>query len=62
MALDRTDPEGAISAAVQLYRNWGRWGDDDVLGTVNFLDEGKRLEGAGLVRTGKSFSDRKSVV
>ncbi len=56
MALDRTDPEGAISAAVQKYRNWGRWGAGDVLGTVNFLDDAKRVEGASLVRRGVSFS------
>ncbi|MEV5831670.1 cyclase family protein [Spirillospora sp. NPDC052242] len=54
--LDRTDPEGAIAAAAAAYSNWGRWGDDDVLGTVNFIDEAKRREGAALVRRGASFS------
>src|SRR3954468_4345062 len=52
VALDRTDPEGAIAAAVQLYRNWGRWGADDVLGTVNFIDEAKRRQAAALVTRG----------
>ena len=42
--LDRTDPEGAIAAAVQRCSNWGRWGTDDVLGTLNHLDEAKRRE------------------
>ncbi len=54
--LDRTDPEGAIAAAAKRCSNWGRWGADDVLGTLNFLDEAKRLEGARLVRRGVSFS------
>src|SRR6478609_7886473 len=36
--------------------NWGRWGSDDVRGTLNFLTDGKRVEGAGLVRRGVSFS------
>ena len=54
--LDRTDPAGAIAEAVKRYSNWGRWGDDDVLGTLNFLDDAKRLEGAGLVRRGAAFS------
>src|SRR5919206_2516814 len=54
--LDRTDPEGAIAAAAERCSNWGRWGADDVLGTLNFLDEAKRLEGARLVRRGASFS------
>ena len=54
--LDRTDPEGAIAAAVARTSNWGRWGADDVLGTLNFLTEDKRVEGARLVRRGVSFS------
>jgi kynurenine formamidase len=55
-ALDRTDPEGAIAAAAKRVSNWGRWGADDVHGTLNFLDDAKRLEGAALVRRGVSFS------
>jgi kynurenine formamidase len=54
--LDRTDPEGAIAAAAKRCSNQGRWGPDDVLGTLNFLDEAKRREGAALVRRGASFS------
>ncbi|GAA3783990.1 cyclase family protein [Streptomyces phyllanthi] len=56
MSLDRNDPEGAIAEAAKAYSNWGRWGGDDVLGTLNFLDEAKRREGAALVRRGVSFS------
>ncbi len=36
-------------------RNWGRWGDDDELGTLNFITADKVAEGAGLVRHGKVF-------
>ncbi|MQY23617.1 cyclase family protein [Nocardia macrotermitis] len=54
--LDRTDPEGAIAAAAARVSNWGRWGEDDVLGTMNFLDDETRRAAAGLVRTGRSFS------
>jgi kynurenine formamidase len=54
--LDPTDAEGAINEAAKRYSNWGRWGEDDVLGTLNFLDEAKRREGAALVRRGVSFS------
>ncbi|MEV0954985.1 cyclase family protein [Streptomyces sp. NPDC049951] len=56
MTLDRTDPEGSIAEAARAYSNWGRWGEDDVLGTLNFLDEAKRREAATLVRRGVSFS------
>jgi len=54
--LDRADPGGAIAAAAERCSNWGRWGPDDVLGTLNFLDGAKRREGAALVRRGVSFS------
>ncbi|MFB7105595.1 cyclase family protein [Streptomyces hydrogenans] len=54
--MNRTDPEGAIAKAAEECSNWGRWGEDDRLGTVNFLDEAKRREGAALVRRGVSFS------
>jgi hypothetical protein len=37
--LDRQDPEGEIAARAEAFRNWGRWGQDDVLGTLNFIDE-----------------------
>jgi kynurenine formamidase len=37
-------------------RNWGRWGDDDELGTLNFITAGKVAEAAALVRHGKVFS------
>jgi kynurenine formamidase len=54
--LDPSDPEGAIAATVARVSNWGRWGEDDVLGTMNFLDDGVRRSAAGLVRTGRSYS------
>ena len=54
--LDRGDPEGAIAAAAKRVSNWGRWGADDVLGTLNFLDDAKRREGAALVRRGATFT------
>ncbi|WP_230686566.1 cyclase family protein [Catellatospora vulcania] len=53
---DRADPAGAIAAAAQAYSNRGRWGEHDVLGTMNFLTEAKRRQGAALVRRGVSFS------
>ena len=55
-ALDPRDPEAAIAAAAKRCSNWGRWGADDVLGTLNYLDDAKRAKGATLVRRGVSFS------
>jgi len=54
--IDRTDPEGAIAAAAKRCSNWGRWGADDVRGTMNFLTDAKRAAAAALIRRGRSFS------
>jgi len=54
--IDRTDALGSISAMAEAHNNWGRWGEGDVLGTLNFIDAAKRLEAAALVRTGEIFS------
>ena len=54
--LDRTDPEGEIGARAEAFRNWGRWGAVDVLGTLNFIDEQKRVDAAALVREGRVVS------
>lgn len=37
-------------------RNWGRWGDDDELGTLNLITADKVAEAASLVRQGKVIS------
>ena len=36
--------------------NWGRWGDDDEIGTINFITPEVRKQAAACVKTGKSFS------
>jgi hypothetical protein len=36
--------------------NWGRWGEDDELGTLNHITDGVRLAEARAVRHGKSVS------
>ncbi|MBC7276393.1 cyclase family protein [Nocardioides sp.] len=55
-SLDRSDPEGEIAKTVARVSNWGRWGEDDVRGTMNFLTDSKRVSAAGLVQTGRSYS------
>jgi kynurenine formamidase len=37
-------------------RNWGRWGPEDEIGTLNFIDDAARLRGAGAVHSGKAFA------
>lgn len=36
--------------------NWGLWGADDELGTLNFIDEDKVRAAAQLVRSGRTFT------
>jgi kynurenine formamidase len=36
--------------------NWGKWGPDDEVGGLNYLDAGQAVVAAGLVRSGKSFT------
>ena len=54
--LDRTDPAAEIAARAEAFRNWGRWGEDDVLGTLNLIDAAKRVEAAALVQDGAAIS------
>jgi kynurenine formamidase len=56
-----SDPAGgaveeALAEARRKYRNWGRWGPGDALGTLNYIDDAKRAAAAALARTGRSFS------
>ncbi|MBN9240194.1 MAG: cyclase [Micrococcales bacterium 70-64] len=54
--LDRSDPEKEIAARATAFRNWGRWGEDDVLGTLNLLTDAVRAAAASLVTTGRAIS------
>jgi kynurenine formamidase len=51
-----TSVQEALAEARRKYRNWGRWGPDDVLGTLNYIDGAKRSGAAALARTGRAFS------
>jgi len=44
-----------LALAAQVS-NWGRWGDDDELGTLNLIDAAAVQRGAACVRTGRRFS------
>lgn len=45
-----------LLALAARLSNAGRWGPDDELGTLNHISAGKRVEAAGLVRTGLTVS------
>src|SRR3982750_2299884 len=40
----------------QQVKNWGRWGPDDQLGSVNLITAAKRKQAAALAKTGESVS------
>jgi kynurenine formamidase len=48
--------EDALAEARRRYRNWGRWGQDDARGTLNFIDSPKREYAASLARRGHAIS------
>ena len=45
-----------IEALAAEVSNWGRWGDDDEIGTLNLIDDAAVRRGAAAVKTGKRFS------
>jgi len=45
-----------LESYIQRCSNWGRWGPDDQLGTVNLITPEKVREAAALVKTGKTIS------
>ncbi|MGW9112580.1 cyclase family protein [Microbacterium sp. NPDC055683] len=54
--IDRSDPAGYIAEAAEAYRNWGRWGEDDRLGTLNLIGDAERARAAALVQEGRVLS------
>ncbi len=46
----------AFAAVAARVNNWGRWGPEDELGTLNLVDDAARLRAVAAVRTGKAFA------
>jgi kynurenine formamidase len=45
-----------LSAAAEKYKNWGKWGPNDELGTLNYTSAEDIIAAAQLVRKGKVIS------
>ena len=45
-----------IKAMAERVKNWGKWGTDDELGTLNYVGPAVRLQAAALVKKGISYS------
>jgi kynurenine formamidase len=48
--------EDRIRKVAKQLRNWGRWGDGDELGTLNYITPEKIVQAARLVKQGKVIS------
>ena len=48
--------EPYIDQLLEQVNNWGRWGSDDELGTINFISNKTRIDAARLVTSGESIS------
>jgi kynurenine formamidase len=49
------NPSGRFSEVASRVRNWGRWGPDDQLGTLNLVDDATRRRAAACVRFGRAI-------
>ena len=61
-----TEKAGLTAAGVEAYlselSNWGRWGDDDRIGTLNLITDEVRLAAASTIQTGRAISlSRRSI-
>lgn len=57
MRAQGTQPDPAdIPGYMTSLSNWGRWGDDDELGTLNLITPGRIAAAAGLVSAGRTVS------
>lgn len=56
MAGPRKLSKADVVEHLRTTRNWGRWGDDDEVGTANLITPAKRLEAAKLVKSGQTVS------
>lgn len=55
-ASPRVPTEDEVVGYVEQLSNWGRWGPDDQLGTLNFVTPEVRQRAAGVVRDGVTVS------
>ena len=55
MTRPRVTPE-LLDEYCERFRNWGKWGPDDEIGTLNYITPAKIVEAARLVRQGKVIS------
>jgi kynurenine formamidase len=61
--IDASTPTGAeVAAYVDRLSNWGRWGEDDQLGTLNLIKPEHRVAAAKLVSEGRTVSCARDLI
>ena len=58
----RIPTEEEVIGYLDSLSNWGRWGDDDQMGTLNFLDPDKVKRAVSLVEEGTTVSCARTVM
>ena len=56
MANPRSDmrvTHALLAEYAEKYKNWGKWGDDDEIGTLNYTSPEDIIKAAQLVKKGK---------
>src|SRR5688572_25852452 len=56
VAAEHTVTKADIERWMTELSNWGRWGKEDQIGTVNLITAAKRKEAAALVKDGVAIS------
>ena len=56
MTTTRVPAEEEVLGYMTSLSNWGRWGPDDELGTLNLITPAKRSQAGSLVREGTSVT------
>src|SRR5437764_14679426 len=54
--MDITVGKESIAEASRKLSNWGRWGKNDQIGTLNHVTPQDIVKAASLIRTGKVFA------
>src|SRR5919198_774100 len=60
--MGRTPTETDVVKMMDSLSNWGRWGADDQLGTLNLVTPAKRVQAARLVEDGVSVTCARPIV
>jgi len=62
MATPKIPTEAEVLEYMTSLSNWGRWGEDDQLGTLNLITPEKRAQAASLVKEGLSITCSRLIV